>query len=372
MPDIKIAGVTRRFGSATAVEKIDLNIADGEFLTLLGPSGCGKTTTLRMVAGLERNDAGTIAIGDRLVSDASRGIWAAPEKREIGMVFQSYAIWPHMSVFENVAYPLTVRRRPQSEIREKVNATLRLVEMERYADRPAPALSGGQQQRVAIARALAFQPQVLLMDEPLSNLDAKLREQMRTELREIQKKLGITTLYVTHDQDEAITLSDRIVVMSAGKILQVDTPEGVYERPASVAVASFFGSPAMPMARVTEIQQSGSGTLTAVVSDKGWSGRVNVAESVMVGDTVALVLRPDVLSMTERQSTAPAWDGSVKLDIYRGGRRTVLVDTAVGVLSVDVDANVRVRTGERVRVACDPMKVWAVKASSAEENNGAE
>jgi iron(III) transport system ATP-binding protein len=196
-----------------------------------------------MIAGLEQNDTGRIAIGERIVSDPGQGLFVAPERREIGMVFQSYAIWPHMTVFANVAYPLQVRHRPAGEISTRVLESLRLMAMEHLAERPATALSGGQQQRVAIARALVFQPRVLLMDEPLSNLDAKLREQMRVELRALQQRLGITTVYVTHDQEEAMVLSDEIAVMHEGRVLQMAPPETIYTRPANRTVAAFVGTP---------------------------------------------------------------------------------------------------------------------------------
>jgi iron(III) transport system ATP-binding protein len=178
MPAVLVEDLSRHFDGVAAVDRVNLRIVPGEFVTLLGPSGCGKTTTLRMVAGLEQNTTGRITIGDRVVSDASGGLFVPPDQRQLGMVFQSYAIWPHMTVFDNVAYPLRIRRRPRSEIRSRVQAALRLVEMEAFAERPAPALSGAQQQRVAIARALVFEPEVLLLDEPLSNLDARLRTQM--------------------------------------------------------------------------------------------------------------------------------------------------------------------------------------------------
>src|SRR3954471_6480927 len=251
MPSVTLRAVGRHFAELKAVDDIDLAIEHGEFVTLLGPSGCGKTTTLRMVAGLERNDTGSIVIGGRVVSDAPAGLFVPPDLRKLGMVFQSYAIWPHMTVFDNVAYPLSVRHVAKAEIRERVMTALRLVEMERYADRPAPALSGGQQQRVAIARALVFEPEVLLLDEPLSNLDAKLRTQMGDEFRALQKRLGITSLYVTHDQAEAMALSDRVVVMHGGHILQIGTPEEIYQRPVSRLVAAFFGSPNLLDAKVS-------------------------------------------------------------------------------------------------------------------------
>ena len=241
MPDIELRRVLKRFGAQTAVNGIDLAAEQGEMLTLLGPSGCGKTTTLRMVAGLEDPDEGTIRAGDRVLFDGAKGINIPPENRGLGMVFQSYAIWPHMTVLENVAYPLKMRRVPAAERRTMVGKVLDLVGMAGLEDKPATKLSGGQQQRVAFARALVFQPELLLLDEPLSNLDAKLREHMRFELRIMQKRLGLTAIYVTHDQEEALTLSDRLVVMNGGNIEQVGTPEEIYERPATRFVAQFIG-----------------------------------------------------------------------------------------------------------------------------------
>jgi iron(III) transport system ATP-binding protein len=241
VPDIELTQLSKRFGGQTAVEHVDLAAAEGELLTLLGPSGCGKTTTLRMVAGLEEPDTGTIRIGTRTVFHAVKGTNVPPETRGLGMVFQSYAIWPHMSVAENVAYPLRMRRVPRAQRTDMVRQVLDLVGLAGLEDKPATKLSGGQQQRVALARALVFEPEVLLLDEPLSNLDAKLREQMRFELRIMQRRIGLTALYVTHDQDEALTLSDRLVVMNAGVIEQIGTPEEIYERPATRFVAAFIG-----------------------------------------------------------------------------------------------------------------------------------
>ena len=241
MPDVGISGVVKRFGAITAVDGIDLNVQDGEMVTLLGPSGCGKTTTLRMIAGLEEPDAGAIRIGGVPVYDTARRIDVPSERRNLGMVFQSYAIWPHMTVYENVAYPLRMRRVGRGESERRVAAVLQQVDLDGLGDTPATNLSGGQQQRVALARALVFEPRVLLLDEPLSNLDAKLREHMRFELRIMQQRLGVTALYVTHDQEEALTLSDHIIVMNRGRIEQVGTPDEIYEQPATRFVAEFIG-----------------------------------------------------------------------------------------------------------------------------------
>ncbi len=224
-----------------AVDAVDLQVNEKEFFVLLGLSGSGKTTLLRCVAGLEKPEAGEIKLGEEIVSAPERGIFVPPEDRGIGMVFQSYAVWPHMTVFDNVAFPLTdgKRRIPRNAMRDRVMKALGLVQLSAFADRPVPFLSGGQQQRVALARALAVEPKVLLMDEPLSNLDARLREEVRDEIRGLAKKLGITVLYVTHDQVEAMALADRIAVMSGGKILQIGGAEDLYHSPESRSVGEF-------------------------------------------------------------------------------------------------------------------------------------
>ncbi len=241
MTSVRIVKLVKKFGNVVAVDHIDLEIKDGEFMTLLGPSGCGKTTTLRCVAGLEVPTEGEIYLGDKLVSAPAKGIHVPPEKRNIGMVFQNYAVWPHMTVFDNIAYPLKIRKLPKEEIRARVRRVLELVKLEGLENRYPHQLSGGQQQRVALARALVMEPEVLLLDEPLSNLDAKLREEMRFEIKEIQRRVGITVIYVTHDQAEAMAMSDRIAVMNAGKIQQVGTPYEIYRRPANSFVAGFIG-----------------------------------------------------------------------------------------------------------------------------------
>lgn len=245
---IGIHSLVKTFKSGTdsvrALDAVDLQVEEKEFFVLLGLSGSGKTTLLRCVAGLEKPEAGEIRLGEQLVSSVARGIFVAPEDRAIGMVFQSYAVWPHMTVFNNVAFPLTdgKRKLPRSKVRERVMGALEMVQLSALADRPVPFLSGGQQQRVALARALAVEPKVLLMDEPLSNLDARLREEVRDEIRSLAKKLGITVLYVTHDQVEAMALADRIAVMSAGKILQIGAPKDLYHFPLNRRVGEFLGS----------------------------------------------------------------------------------------------------------------------------------
>jgi iron(III) transport system ATP-binding protein len=238
---VELEHLTKRFGEEQAMRDVSLAVARGEFVTLLGPSGCGKTTTLRCIAGLERPDSGEIRIDGEAVFSTRRGICLDPEDRNIGMVFQSYAVWPHMTVFDNVAYGLRVRRANSTVIKDLTMKALELVGLAQLADRYATKLSGGQRQRVALARAIVYKPKVILFDEPLSNLDAKLREQMRIELVRLQHEVGITSVYVTHDQAEALVMSDRIVVMNEGRIQQIADPHTIYTRPATAFVAKFIG-----------------------------------------------------------------------------------------------------------------------------------
>src|SRR4051812_10040391 len=239
---IEIADLVVRYDDVPAVNGVGFTVAQGEHVTLLGPSGCGKTTTLRAIAGLEQPSGGLIRINNEIVYSAAARRNVPAEKRGVSMVFQSYAVWPHMSVADNVAYGLRVRKLPKAEIAEQVVRALDLVQMRAFADRSAALLSGGQQQRVALARAIAFSPDVLLFDEPLSNLDAKLRAEMRVELRALQHRLGVASLYVTHDQEEALAISDRVIVMNVGGIEQIGTPEDIYNRPRTRFVADFVGS----------------------------------------------------------------------------------------------------------------------------------
>jgi iron(III) transport system ATP-binding protein len=361
MPAVSVDGITKQFGAVRAVDAVSLTVADGRFLTLLGPSGCGKTTTLRMIAGLEHNDAGRIVIGDRVVSDPAAGVSLAPERREIGMVFQSYAIWPHMTVLANVAYPLEVRRRPRAEILERVGDVLRLMQMEHLAGRPATMLSGGQQQRVAIARALVFQPRVLLMDEPLSNLDAQLREQMRLELRALQQRLGITTIYVTHDQDEAMVLSDEIAVMHEGRLLQIAAPEAIYARPATRTVAAFFGTPNLLSAKVREVRRE-AGALLARVDGEGWEGWCVTSADVQPGASVTVVVRPEMIRLgPDRSTPGMTWTGAVRQRIFRGARNVYVVECGPLVLTVEAPPDQAVAADAKVTLGVDAAHVWAVR-----------
>ncbi|UMG94081.1 ABC transporter ATP-binding protein [Nocardioides sp. TF02-7] len=241
MPDLTLTGLAKSFGANTVLHDLDLHVEDGELFTLLGPSGCGKSTTLWSIAGLHSPDSGRIAFGDRVVFDGAR-VDVPPEKRNCGVVFQSYAVWPHLTVLDNVAYPLKLRKVPRRDRARRVEEVLELVELGGLEDRYPHELSGGQQQRVALARALAHPPDLLLLDEPFSNLDAKLRERARDWLRILQQRIGVTTVFVTHDQDEALSMSDRIMVMDGGRVRQVGSPEEIYHEPADEFVADFIGT----------------------------------------------------------------------------------------------------------------------------------
>ncbi len=288
-----------------------------------------------------------------------------PDLRKLGMVFQSYAIWPHMTVFDNVAYPLSVRHFPKTEIAIKVTAALRLVEMEAYADRPAPALSGGQQQRVAIARALVFEPEVLLLDEPLSNLDARLRAQMGDEFRALQRRLKITTLYVTHDQEEAMALSDRVVVMQRGRILQTGAPEAVYRRPASREVASFFGTPNLIAATVATCRPNGDGDFVLTVEGTNWNGQCRASREFRRGEATLVMVRPEDVALAGPNQPAPAgqlaWSGRVVDGVFRGPRRSLVVETAGMRFNVECPATRSMAVGETITLLVDVDNAWALQ-----------
>jgi iron(III) transport system ATP-binding protein len=312
---------------------VSFDLAEGELFTLLGPSGCGKTTTLRAVAGLERPDLGRIRIAGRDVFDAARGIDVALPDRGIGMVFQSYAIWPHMSVFENASYPLRVARprRTEHEVRAKVMPVLEKLGLADFAKRPATQLSGGQQQRLALARALTREPALLLLDEPLSNLDAQLREQMRAELKRLQRETGVTTIYVTHDQAEALAISDRIAVMEKGRIAQVGRPKEIYGQPASEFVAGFIGRTNLLKGAVANAVAAGA--TASVKTELGFLDAF-FPFALAAGGEVSLVVRPEHVAIVPRgtsgdvEGPANRLSGEIVQETYLG--ETVEYAVAVG------------------------------------------
>jgi multiple sugar transport system ATP-binding protein len=305
MARVAVKDLVKKFGRVTAVDHVSFEVRDGEFLVLLGPSGCGKTTTLRLIAGLERPDAGEIYIGDRLVNDLP------PKDRDVAMVFQNYALYPHMKVYDNIAFPLKIRGLPREEIERRVREVAALLHIQELLDRYPRQLSGGQQQRVALARALVRQPQVFLLDEPLSNLDAKLRVYMRAELKRLQRELGVTTIYVTHDQAEAMTMADRIAVMNEGKIMQIAEPQELYHKPANIFVAGFVGAPAMNFLDASLSIEGG-----AAVLDTGlW--RIPLPEDVSkllaargVAGEVVFGIRPEHIEVS-RQPLPDAYEAEV-------------------------------------------------------------
>ncbi|HUF55058.1 MAG TPA: ABC transporter ATP-binding protein [Thermohalobaculum sp.] len=315
-PYIRIEGLTKRFGEVVAVEDIDLAVGRGEFFSLLGASGCGKTTLLRMLAGFEVPTTGEIYIDDAPMAAV------APHHRPTNMVFQNYAIFPHLDVGQNVAYGLRSERLTRAEKKERVEEALAMVKLPGYGSRTADALSGGQQQRIALARALIKRPKVLLLDEPLGALDKKLREQMQLELRALQQSLGITFVFVTHDQEEAMTLSDRIAVMSHGRVLQVASPEDIYQRPASIEVADFLGQMNFVAASVKGLENGHA------VLDTAGLGRVRASASagqpfVREGAELVVAIRPERMSLSpERRGDAPnAVEGVIRNVAYLGDRR---------------------------------------------------
>jgi iron(III) transport system ATP-binding protein len=284
-----------------AAQDVSFDVPEGKLFTLLGPSGCGKTTTLRSIAGLERPTSGEIEVAGKVMYSSAKGIFVAPNKRNFGMVFQSYAIWPHMNVFQNAAFPLQVRKLRRKEIEERVTRVLHAVQLDHLVDREATKLSGGQQQRLALARALVMEPQLLLLDEPLSNLDAKLRDAMRSELKRLQRELGLTTVYVTHDQSEALALSHEIAVMNDGRVVQVGTPRQIYEQPCNQFVADFVGTTNFIGGVVTALDD---GNGRCLISSAMGPLRVQASQGVAKDTAVTVSVRPEDVELSEPQPQA--------------------------------------------------------------------
>jgi len=346
-------------GPILACDHVSFEVEEGRFFTLLGPSGCGKTTTLRCIAGLERPDGGEIGLAGSLVYAGRGGVFVPPNRRDIGMVFQSYAIWPHMTVFENAAFPLHVGRTrlrgPQ--LRKRVSQALATVRLDGLEDRPATNLSGGQQQRLALARALAREPKLLLLDEPLSNLDAKLREQMRLELRELQRRLRITTIYVTHDQVEALSMSNVVAVMSDGRIAQIGAPREIYERPASRFVADFIGS---------------TNFLPGVVAGTADDGlvRINTAHGPIrclppadapPGTDVLVSVRPEDIEVAAGADPGDGWTATVEQAVFLGDSVDCRLTVDGLTLRARVHPSVRLHRGDRVSVSFRPERCIAIR-----------
>ncbi len=382
MAPITLEKVTKVYPNGfKAVDELDLDVADGEFMVLVGPSGCGKTTALRMVAGLEDVTQGTLSISGRVVNDVS------PKDRDIAMVFQNYALYPHMTVAENIGFALKLRKVPKSEIKRKVRETAELLGLTEWIDRKPGQLSGGQRQRVAMGRAIVREPSVFLMDEPLSNLDAKLRVQMRAEVSRIQRRVGVATLYVTHDQVEAMTMGDRVAVLSAGVLQQCDSPQALYDNPTNLFVAGFMGSPAMNLFEATVGAEAGFVLIgsqkiplpeTVLSARPGLRGYANRSVVVGIRPEDLPILRTDEVSAEE---TSAVFEGNVELVEALGSEQLVhftsdarqievastkdedaeglsqgaLAKAGEGVARVD--ARARLSTGSRVRFQLDPGRI---------------
>ena len=363
MAGLTLKGIYKKYpGGVVAVSDVNLEIRDKEFIVLVGPSGCGKSTTLRMIAGLEEISEGELYIGDRLVNDI------APKDRDIAMVFQNYALYPHMTVFDNMAFGLKLRKVPKAEIERKVNEAAKILDLTHLLDRKPKAMSGGQRQRVALGRAIVRSPKVFLLDEPLSNLDAKLRAQMRTEIAKIHKKLGTTFIYVTHDQTEAMTMGDRIVCMKDGFVQQIDTPQNLYENPVNKFVAGFLGSPQMNFIDAELKEEYGQFIVEfGATNGRGNRYQIIVPESKVnedlgsyVGKEIILGVRPESLHDEEMylsNASTGVIDANVEITEMMGAE-TYLYLLCEGIpLTARVSPRSTARPGDDIKVAIDPNRI---------------
>ncbi len=342
MTRVSLRNVTKKFGNVYAARDVELSIDEGELFTLLGPSGCGKTTTLRIIAGFEYPDSGHVFF------DSDDVTYTKPYERGTAMVFQNYALWPHMSVFDNVAYGLKVKKLPKDEIRRRVLEVLELVGLRGLENRYPLQLSGGQQQRVALARALVVEPKVLLLDEPLSNLDAKLRVRMREEIKRIQRSLGITAIYVTHDQEEAMSISDRIAVMNQGRVLQVGTPQDIYFRPKNTFVATFIGKSTLLQGRV--LKRDADNVLVDVGGETRIVGRLAGDSSPREGSEVILVIKPEDFLVEPPREPHNVIEGIIEFSMFLGSFTQLRMSVASQNLKVFVDPKIEVKPGDKFTV----------------------
>jgi ABC-type sugar transport system ATPase subunit len=348
---VKLENLTKRWGKVVGVEAVNLDINDGEFVVFLGPSGCGKTTTLLMVAGIYKPSAGTIRFDDRVVNEVG------PKDRNIGMVFQSYALYPHMTVFQNISYPLKLMKTPKAEMQERTQRVADMMGIGNLMDRKPAFLSGGQQQRVALGRALVKEPELLLFDEPLSNLDARLRLSMRSEIKRLQIDLGITSIYVTHDQVEAMTMADRIAVMKDGQLHAYDTPEEVYNRPRTLFIGEFIGNP--PMNLLTVDVSKTNGTFHAQADDLDVIVSAARSEKAAEKNRVTLGIRPEDIKIGEKGIVGEIFG------VETFGRdhliEVVIGDNHIFVLA---DPELRLKSGSNVQIEINPEKVQFFDRSS--------
>ena len=364
---VAVKGLCKRYGDAWAVEDVSFEVEEGELLVLLGPSGCGKTTTLRCVGGLEQPDKGEIVIDGEEVTNVSKGLYLQPEVRGMGMVAQSYAIWPHMSVFENVAFPLRMRREGSPVISERVREALDVVRLGEFGDRNATDLSGGQQQRVALARAIVARPKVLLFDEPLSNLDAKLREDMRYLIKDIQREIKITAIYVTHDQAEAMALGDELLVMNAGKIEQRGDARSVYCEPKTQFVAGFIGTANLIEGTVVGELPGNCNAVQVRIGEEGINAcdlRI-VGQNADLGNSVAVVVRPEWVKIHRKKPDVDqnVISGIVHKSQYLGDRTEVLISTDYAQMRVWIDGTATIENGKKIHLEIDGEKCIALPSN---------
>ena len=375
MTEVLVSGLAKKYGSKSALHGLELKIESGQFVTLLGPSGCGKTTTLRCLAGLERPTAGKITMGDRTMVDTERGVFVPSDKRKVGMVFQSYALWPHMSVSENIAYPLKVARLGSQDRQQRVREMLDAVGLAGYEKRPVTALSGGQQQRVALARALAARPGIIFYDEPLSNLDSKLRYQLGQQVRSLHDQFETTSVYVTHDQEEAITLSDRIIVMNEGEIMQDGSPAELFDRPNSAYVADFMGFQNILPGDVVGVENG-----IADVRIDGTSLVVSGTTTlpVSVGDRVNIAFRAAHIRVHAEPKSGPGhFEGIVERTTYLGSATNLLVRAdglplRVRLETSDLALDQIPAVGDRLGFSVNPARAVVTDVVQHEESTGDE